>query len=137
MTPTENVETASQVDVDLGVTGRVVKLTAKVWTPMVDSRGHQTAEIILDTTEAEALLKQIQAAILAASQGPSEAAPDGGGEYTTELGCRVLVVPPELRGEAGYPERSALVFRMIDPLDGRHAEVLLADDERAKLKAIL
>lgn len=70
-----------------------------------------------------------------ASQAPSEAAP--GGEFTTELGCRVLVVPPERRSEAGYPERSALAFRMVDPTDGRYAEVLLTDDERAKLKAIL
>lgn len=60
-----------------------------------------------------------------------------GGEFTTELGCRVMVVPPEFRDTQYRPDLYALVLRMADPSDLRYAEVLLTDADRAQLKEIL
>lgn len=65
------------------------------------------------------------------SQGPTETG--SGGELTTHLGCTIKVIP----GLYDIPDRTALVLWMGQPGDGRRAEVLLTDDERAKLKAIL
>lgn len=60
------------------------------------------------------------------------------GEFTTELDCRVLVIPPELRMQpARDPAKSVLAFIMATPGDHRTAEVLLSDEERAKLREIL
>lgn len=70
------------------------------------------------------------------TENPSEAHPRGG-ELTTELGCRILVIPPELSGGPLPQTRHALVLAMGVPDGPHYAEVLLTDAERARLKEIL
>jgi hypothetical protein len=55
------------------------------------------------------------------------------GEFTTELGCTVRVIPPPL----AHPTATMLVLKMDQPGDNRTAMLLLTDDEREKLKTAL
>ena len=55
------------------------------------------------------------------------------GEFTTERGCIIKVIPPGLYN----PERTTLAFSMLHPEDIRTGEVLLTEEELEKLRRIL
>lgn len=56
-----------------------------------------------------------------------------GGEFTTERGCTIKVIPPGFYN----PERTTLAFSMDHPEDIRTGEILLTEEELEKLRRIL